>query len=272
MKKVTTMQVAFERAGVVPKRDLIQRFNDVGRGRPEMPRAPHSHWDTKSGEKSARRIVNLTKLRDEVFAGDVAAFAERAEVPVFRLQSLCNAEDFVGDELAEHIEHSLGLPPGWLDARHDGETLQMNELFLKKEDPQEDVAKPVQAIATDLKPAAPVPVESQTEDLEARLRRLLISAPWGTKRRVSGILGMHQSAISRFVAGQRFPGGPQRLQQALQSLGIDQASQAAADVEPKVKLPLPATQRDLARDIAQTCATIAEVLNKLVMLHGKNRH
>lgn len=73
----------------------------------------------KEAERTARRIVNLDLLKRHVFGDEAAKLADAIEMSPQRLSALFDLEVVFSDELAEHIEKTLGLPGGWLDKRRE---------------------------------------------------------------------------------------------------------------------------------------------------------
>lgn len=78
--------------------------------------APFSY---KDAERNARRIVNLELLKRHIFDDEAAKLADAIEMSPQRLAALFDLEVVFSDELAEHIEKTLGLPGGWLDKRRE---------------------------------------------------------------------------------------------------------------------------------------------------------
>ena len=136
-------------------------------GRPALPLALPSDskkFDFEGARILAARAHNLGLVRTHVFGGQTALAAAALDMRIERLDLIITLMMDCESGLAEHIERSLGLKPGWLDTWRDALTDDdLAHLRAALGTPaaaglSEDGA-PVTAAAPDLDPApAPAPV------------------------------------------------------------------------------------------------------------------
>ena len=101
---------------VTPQQRLSSAHRTLDAMNPVVVSMAHRH-DPESLRRMAARALNLKLLLQHVFDDSIAAMAAHLEVSPDRLRSLIDLQTSFDPEIAEHLEHCLHLPGGWLDTR-----------------------------------------------------------------------------------------------------------------------------------------------------------
>ncbi|MCX8016572.1 MAG: hypothetical protein N2690_01525 [Rhodocyclaceae bacterium] len=78
---------------------------------------PRGSFDFEEASKSANRSINLGLLKKHCFEDSLALLSRRAEILPERMAAMLDAHILITSETAEHLEQTMGLPAGWLDAK-----------------------------------------------------------------------------------------------------------------------------------------------------------
>jgi len=195
-------------------------------GRPALPLALPSDskkFDFEGARILAARAHNLGLVRDRVFDGQTALAAAALDMRIERLDLIITLMMDCESGLAEHIERSLGLKPGWLDTWRDALTADdLAHLRAALDTPTaaapdlEPVPAPTPAPAPAklqaAAPAAPTPTRPQTARaaaLSADSARITLKAMlaakggWGAQGRLAERMGADRNSLSAWLGGLR---------------------------------------------------------------------
>lgn len=101
---------------VTPQQRLSSAQRTLAAMNPVAVSMAHRH-DPESLRRMAARALNLKLLLQHVFDESIASMAAHLEMSPDRLRALIDLQTSFDPEIAEHLEHCLNLPGGWLDTR-----------------------------------------------------------------------------------------------------------------------------------------------------------